>query len=109
MSLGKVWRRATGPDGTIVGEYNDIPFMNSILYEVEFPDNQVKEYSANIIAQNMLTQVDHEGYSTTLMNGIVDYNKDEAVAFSKSNKYMITRRGRRRLRKYTVGWKMLVQ
>ena len=50
----------------------------------------------------MLTQVDHEGYSTTLMNGIVDYKKDEAVAFSKSDKYVITRRDRRRLRKFTV-------
>ena len=57
----------------------------------------------------MLTQVDHEGYSTTLTNGIVDSNKDEAFAFSKSDKFVITRRGLRRLRKSTVGWKMLVQ
>ena len=42
--------------------------MNSIVYEVDFPDNQVNEYSVNIIAQNMVSQVDYKGYSTTLMN-----------------------------------------
>ena len=64
-----------------------------IVYEVEFPGKQVREYSSNIIVQNMITQVDHEGYSTMLMNGIVDYKKDNAVAISKADKYVITRRG----------------
>ena len=50
--------------------------MKSIVNEADFPDKQFREYSANIIAQNMITQVDHKGYSTTLMNGIVDYKKD---------------------------------
>ena len=57
--------------------------MKSIVYEVEFLDKQVREYSANIIAQNMITQVEHEGYSTTLMNGIAEYKKYDAVAISK--------------------------
>ena len=57
----------------------------------------------------MITQVDHEGYSTTLMNSIVDYNKDDAVAIPKAYKYVITQRVRRQLRKFTVGWKLLVQ
>ena len=80
-----------------------------IVYEVEFPYKQVREYSANILAQNMITQVYHEGYSATMMNGIADYKKDDVVAISKADKYVITRRGRRHLRKSTVGWKLLVQ
>ena len=43
------------------------------------------------------------------MNGILDYKKDDAVAISKADKNFITRRGRRHLRKSTVGWKLLVQ
>lgn len=109
MSLGKVKRRAIGPDGTTVGTYCDNPIMNSIVYEVEFPDGQVKEYAANIIAENMLTQVDSDGYSTTLMDGIVDYKKDEPVAVAKSDKWVVTNRGTRRLRKTTKGWKLLVR
>jgi hypothetical protein len=94
MSIGKVSQRAIGPDGRTVGSYDDNPYLNSVVYEVEFPDGQVKEYAANVIAENMLTQVDLEGYSITMMEGIVDYKKDEATAVPKSEKYLVTRRGR---------------
>ena len=43
ISLGKVKQRSLAPDGTTTGEYSEDPFMNSILYEVEFPDKQVRE------------------------------------------------------------------
>ena len=109
MALGMVKRRALGPDGTTVGTYDENPYLNSVVYEVEFPDGQVKEYAANLIAENMLCQVDHDGYSTTLMAGIVDYEKDESTAVPKSEKWIVTRRGQRRLRRSTAGWKLLVQ
>ena len=81
----KVVRRAVGIDGSQVGTYDDNPFKSSVLYEVEFPDGQLKEYSANIIAENILYQVDQDGYSRTLFNAIVDYEKDEEVAVSKQD------------------------
>jgi hypothetical protein len=109
LSLGKVVRHALGPDGVTTGSYADNPMLNSIVYEVEFPDGQTKEYAANTIAENMLSQVDSDGYSTTLMQGIVDYKKDDSTTISKADKWVITARGQRRLRKSTVGWKMLVQ
>lgn len=109
VSLGKVLRRAIGPDGKTAQEYDDNPRLNSMIYEVEFSDGQVKEYAANVIAENMLRQVDHEGYSTTLMAGIIDYDKDESTAVPKSDKWVVTKRGNKRLRMSTVGWKLLVQ
>jgi hypothetical protein len=84
MSTGQVKRRALGPDGIVVGKYDDNPILNSIVYEVEFPDGQVKEYAANVIAANMLSQVDSEGYSTTFMSSIVDHKKDEETAVQNS-------------------------
>ena len=62
---GKVIQRTIGPDGQVTGTYDNNPFLNSIIYDVEFPDGQVKEYAADIIAENMLTQVDSDGMSTT--------------------------------------------
>ena len=47
MVLGTVKRRALGPDGTSVGTYDENPYLNSMVYEVEFPDGQTKEYAAN--------------------------------------------------------------
>ena len=82
--------------------------MNSIVYDVEFPDGTVKEYSANVIAENMLTQVDSDGFTLTMMDGIIDHKMDTDVAISKDNKYVVTRRGQKRVRKTTCGWKLLV-
>ena len=61
MITGKVTQRTIGPDGQVTGTYDNNPYLNSIIYDVEFPDGQVKEYAANIIAENMLTQVDSDG------------------------------------------------
>ena len=36
-TIGKVVKRALGPDGKVSAEYNDNPLQNSIVYEVEFP------------------------------------------------------------------------
>ena len=46
--------------------------------------------------------------STTLMESIVDYQKDEALAIPKYNKYIVTKRGKQQLMESTKGWKLLV-
>ena len=51
-------KRVLGPDGKVAGIYDDNPYLNSIMYEVELAYVRIKEYGANIIAENMLTQVD---------------------------------------------------
>ena len=52
---GKLKGVTLGPDGRTAGIYHENPRLNSIIYDVEFPDSQIKEYSANMIAKNMLT------------------------------------------------------
>ena len=77
VTTGKVTRRVLGPDGQVAGTYDDNPFLNTIIYEVEFPDGQVKDYAANVIAENMLTQVDSEAFTLSMMDGIIDYERDD--------------------------------
>ena len=67
-----------------------------MIYDVEFPDGQIKEYSANIIAKNMLMQIDFEGISTTLMESIADLKKDDS-AVSNQDKFLVTPCGQRRM------------
>ena len=62
LTMGKVKCHALRPEGKAVGKYDDNPFLNSMMYEDEFVDAQVREYSANVIAENMITQVDLEGF-----------------------------------------------
>ena len=77
VTTGKVTRRALGPNGQVAGTYDDNPFLNTIIYEVEFPDGQVKDYAANAIAENMLTQVDSEAFTLSMMDGIINYERDD--------------------------------
>jgi len=108
LQLGKVKRRSIDDSGKTIGTYSDNPILNSIIYEVEFPDGELKEYAANILAENMLSQVDDEGHNILLMRDIIDFKKDEAIAVPMIDKYLVTRSGQRRLRKTTQGWSFLV-
>jgi hypothetical protein len=103
MTIGRVAKRAIGPDGTVAGTYDENPCLNTMIYEVEFPDRQLKDYAANVIAESMLTQVDSDGFSITMIEAMIDYQKDKAVAVPKIDKYLITTSGHKRLRKTTVG------
>jgi len=40
-------------NGNIIGQSNDDPILNLNVYDVEFPDAQVKGCAAGAIAQNM--------------------------------------------------------
>jgi hypothetical protein len=46
MTFGRVTQRAIGPDEQAAGTYDDNPFLNTLIYEVEFPNGDVKEYAA---------------------------------------------------------------
>ena len=106
---GTVKQCALGPDGRTMGKYDDNPYRNSIVYEVEFVDGEVCEYMANLIAEGMLAQVDTEGNHLQLMEEIVDWRRDDSVAIPKVDRYVYNKCGRRRLRKTTQGWWFLVK
>ena len=77
--LARVIRRSIGPDGKIVGEFNDNPLLNTLIYEVEFPDGQIKRYLANVITENILQQVDSSGYHSHTLSGVIDARKDKSA------------------------------
>ena len=109
MAVGKVTQRSLDADGRMTGTYHDNPFLNTITYGVEFPDGQVKEYGTNIIVENMLTQVDSDGYSLSLMDSIIDHQRDSSQAIPIEDKHITTKSGQKRLRKTTKGWKLLIK
>ena len=44
-------------EGEVVSSYNENPFLNTLVYDVQFPDGEIKEYVANVIAENIYSQV----------------------------------------------------
>ena len=95
MAMGKVARQSLDADGRTTGTYHDNPFLNTITYNVEFPNGQVKDYGTNIIAENMLTQVDSDGYSLSLMDSIIDDQRDLSQAIPIQDKYITTKSGQK--------------
>ena len=96
------------PNGNTVGKYNDNPLFNSMLYDIELPDGKIKEYSANIIGENMYARVDADGYVHSMMESILDSKRDSS-AIDKEDMYITTESGQRPIWKTNLGWKLLVQ
>ncbi len=105
--LAKVVRRSIDQNGKLIGTFDENPMLNSMVYEVEFPDGVVKNYSANMIAENILSQVDSNGMQHRLLDSIIDHKKDGS-AVTKQDAFIVTKRGRRKLRQTTIGWKFQV-
>ena len=80
-----------------------------MIYKVELPDVQIKEYAANIIEENMLTQVESNWFVLTILNTIIYKQKDESVAVLESGMYVATLQRQKRYRKTTVGWSLLLK
>ena len=76
MRLAKVIKRSLDSDGKVIGNYNDIPVLNTILHDVQFLDGGVKRHSANLITETILTRVDQDGYHSQMLEGILDHAKD---------------------------------
>ena len=104
----RVKGRHTDENGNVIGTFHNNPLLNSLIYDVEFPDGTIREYAANVIAQNMYSSLDENGFSKLILDCILEHSKDDS-AVDKADKYLITKKGRRRLRKSTVGWKILVR
>lgn len=108
MTNAKVKGRTLASDGNSLGTYHDHPALNTIVYDVEFPDGEIREYAANTIAENMLAQVDSEGFTLCLLDSIIDYKRNDS-AIHRDDMYASTKSGKRRMRKTTIGWKLLVK
>jgi hypothetical protein len=107
-AIARVVRRAVNSQGKVIGAWDANPVLNTLVYECEFDDGTVKEYSANTIASNIYEEGDADGFSSALLHTIVDH-KSSGEAIKMTDKYYHTKTGTRRMRQTTVGWSFLVQ
>jgi hypothetical protein len=107
MKSGKVTSRKSDQQGKPIGRAHQNPFMDSRVYNVEFPDGHMEEYAANVIAEHMYSQVDEEGVQYLLLDEITDH-KSDATAVAVTDTHVVYK-GHKSMRKTTKGWKLLVQ
>lgn len=99
--LCRVLRAAVDKDGKTTGHYDANPNLNTLIYECQCWDGKVRKYAANIIAENILNQVNADGTVSCSLDRIVDH-KREGDAVRKED---LTGADGSKLRFTTKGWK----
>ena len=60
------------------------PMLDALVYEVMFPDGAIRQYSANIIAENMYSQFDEVGNTMTLFDSIICHRRNDTIKMRDS-------------------------
>ena len=106
--MGKVIGRKRDQDGIPIGSAHENPILNTAVYNVEHPDGNIHEYTANTIAEQLWDQVDDDGYDFGYLFEIIGHRKsNEAV--SKDDGYWETASGTRRRVITSKGWDIKVK
>jgi hypothetical protein len=71
--LGTVTARKRDHEGNPVGRSNNNPILDTRIYQVTFPDGDSAEYSANVIAEWLYSQVDDKGCQYLMLKEIIDH------------------------------------
>jgi uncharacterized lipoprotein YajG len=75
---------------------NSNPILDTRVYDVQFPDGKMETYVANVIAENIYSQLDNERNRFLLLEEIMDHGR-HGSAVHADNKY-VTHNGRKILR-----------
>ena len=75
-------------------------------YDVDFSDGEIKECSANVIAENIHSQLNEDGRNIQILDSILDHRKDSN--FDKTDVRLRTKSGQQRLRSATSRRSLLI-
>ena len=73
-----------------------------------FPDGSTQQYAVNIIAENLYSQVDEDGYRYQLLDSIIDHKTDRKAIKYKDG-WFTSKNGRKTRHTTTKEWHFLVQ
>lgn len=114
LSRGGVAQQATilkrnrNEDGAPIGIANSNPILDSREYVAKFEDGAEQIYLANIIAENLYSQIDQEGRQFQLLKEIIDHEASDKAMDQEQSMYR-DKGGNLRNKRTTVGWKLLVE
>jgi hypothetical protein len=107
LLLEKVTQRKHDLDGNPIGKGNSNPIFDTRIYQVEFPDGHVEEFTANTIAECLYSQVDDEGKQYILLDDIIDFRVTKE-AIPEENRFQISPNGNIHPQRTTKGWDLCV-
>lgn len=108
MMPARVTKQMRDSEGLPIGTASENPLLDSRKYEIEFADGNLEELTANIIAENLIAQVDEEGRRQMMIDEIIDHRSNQD-AVSKTEGTYVNQYGVRRQKQTTRGWEVLIQ
>ena len=104
----KVKRRAVDRNGISVVFETSNPITDIRLYDVEYLDGIIETLAANVMAENIFSQVDEEGHLQLMIDEIIDHRSNSAAllyddALYSTNNYNTCRK------RITKVWELCVQ
>jgi hypothetical protein len=106
--MARVLRRVQGNVNNDNQSVITNPLLDTSVFEVQFPDGTVDRLNANVIAENLLSQVDEQGRQFQVLSEIVEHQKD-GTAILPVDGYVWSKYGNKHPKKTTRGWKLLVE
>ena len=100
-----VKRRVKNNDGTSAGTHHRNPLMDTQEYEIEYDDGTNDRYFANVIAENLYSQIDSEGRQFLVLEEITDHQKD-GTDIKVDDGYTVSYNGNKQPKKTTRGWEI---
>ena len=81
--------------------HSNNPLLSTLVYDVEFPDGDMKKYAANLITENLLSQFNPDGFHTNILKAILDHKQD-GTAVPMSEKCFKTKQVRQSI--FKIPW-----
>ena len=104
----RVKKQAMDDEGIPIGKPNDNPLLDHRQYEVMYEDGHSEILTANIIAENLLSQVDDRGHRHLMIDEIEDHRVSKNAIPMSEGTYT-TSRGLKKRKVTTRGWEVYVR
>ena len=86
-------KRTPHIDGRLVEKHDNSPLDNR-RYNVRMPNSEIREYTANLVAENLFAQCDEDGNYRILFDEIIDHKHDETAIPIGKDTYFEKRYGK---------------
>jgi len=86
---------------------NSNPILDTRVYQVQLHDGHIKEFSANIIAECIYSQLDDEGRQYVLFDAIIDH-RTTSDKLPEEELFQVSENGNIHQQRTTKGWQLCV-
>ena len=107
LRKAKVVCQTKDNNGDAMGSNDPNSFLNTLTYDVEFSDGEIKERSSNVTAENMHSQADEDSQNMKTLDSVANCRKERNTV-DKAGMCLSTKNGKKCLRHTPSGLSLLI-